>query len=172
MLRPRASSWSCCLLLALAACTGGSADQTIDLVFDPCDRLTIATTGEVTDGQLDSVGDAIAMWNTIAGTRLELSSGPEASETPIVWLRFDDAAPAFHGVYIDETGEIIINRALGDRHERAVTVAHELGHAFGVLHISDRSSVMNPGNLDTEPNGADAAEVAAIWNVCSPVTSP
>lgn len=65
---------------------------------------------------------------------------------------------------------IFINDDL-DGQPLAVTVAHELGHAFGLVHVdpSVRASVMNPGNLSTPPTAADAAQVTGLWGACPPL---
>jgi hypothetical protein len=63
---------------------------------------------------------------------------------------------------------VYVNLALTDRHERAVTIAHEVGHAFGLIHVDRavRSSVMNQGNLEVEPSPADHHELTALWGDC------
>ena len=81
---------------------------------------------------------------------------------------FRDGAPAIYGYYEDTTATIYINVEVSDPAERAVTIAHELGHAFGLIHIptSVRPSVMNPGNLTVVPDGGDAAALASKWGSC------
>jgi len=48
------------------------------------------------------------------------------------------------------------------------SVAHELGHAFGLVHVpqSERTSLMNPGNISTPPTVEDQAALAALWGTC------
>jgi predicted Zn-dependent protease len=47
-------------------------------------------------------------------------------------------------------------------------IAHELGHAFGLVHVSPdtRPSVMNPGNTTVAPNDGDRAALEALWGTC------
>jgi Zn-dependent peptidase ImmA (M78 family) len=81
-------------------------------------------------------------------------------------VRFDTAAAAFHGHYDDETSVIYINNQITDDKVLAIVIAHELGHAFGLPHITDRESVMNPGNLTIVPNAEDQRAIEALWGSC------
>jgi hypothetical protein len=152
------------LLLLLAAC-GGAGDSQIDITFDPCAPVAVVVDGEATPEQRASVEDAVRMWNQLGATRLTVAA---TADTPTIPIRFEDAAAQFHGVYEDEAGIIFVNRRLDDDHARAVTVAHELGHAFGLFHIetSVRISVMNRANLIVEPNLEDQAALTALWTAC------
>lgn len=105
------------------------------------------------------------MWRDLANAQLLMS---EAPETASLRLRFRVAASAFFGLYDDEMGEVIVNRRLSDREQRAITIAHELGHAMGLEHVDreTRRSVMNPANLDVLPTEEDRAALAALWGPC------
>jgi len=116
-----------------------------------------------TDEQLASIDDALAMWRE-HGVPGPVASGDASMAS--IQVVFENAAPAFHGLYDDEAGVIYINTALGDRRERAITVAHELGHALGMWHVADRVSVMNPNNLDVEPTDVDQATLEQLWGAC------
>ena len=157
------STWILSLAL-IGGCAGGSQDTTLDIVSDVCEPTTIIAPSDATDAQLASIDAALAMWARLGFDRI--ARGDQgAQEIAIV---FDDAAEIFHGLYDDEHGVVYINRALRDDHQRSVTVAHELGHAFGLLHVDPdtRISVMNPANLVVEPNEGDAAELALLWGSC------
>ena len=107
-----------------------------------------------------------------AASEADPSSG-DGTEPQVISLEFQAAAEMFHGFYDDQRGVVYINLSLEDDHQRSVTIAHELGHAFGLVHVqaSERASVMNPGNLTVEPTAADAAALTALWGNC-PVPRP
>lgn len=79
---------------------------------------------------------------------------------------FEDAAAAFHGLYDDTRGVIYINNDITDPQVLSIVIAHEIGHAFGLPHITDRPSVMNPGNIRVLPNEGDTAALEALWGRC------
>lgn len=126
----------------------------------------VALDAEVTAEQVESVASAITMWNGLGVTSLTLESRPGSAMVPV---RFKAAPAAFHGVFDPELGEVLINTELSDPAQRAVVVAHELGHGMGLPHITEstRRSVMNPGNLTESPTRADAEALAAQWNHCA-----
>jgi Zn-dependent peptidase ImmA (M78 family) len=136
----------------------------LDIVFDPCEPVLLDAPGATAEQRV-SIDAALVMWRALGviGPRVEADAG-----TPRIEVRFEDAAAAFHGLYDDEHGIIFINAHLDSDHERAVTVAHELGHALGMWHVGDRVSVMNPGNLDVEPTAGDLAALEALWGTCGP----
>lgn len=148
---------------SLGACAADPGDTTLDITFDVCQPITLVADEDASAAQRDAIDDAAAMWDALAP--YPLAGGDGAQRIDIV---FQDAASAFHGFYDDTIGVVFINRDLVDDHQRAVTVAHELGHAFGLYHIatSARPSVMNPANLSIEPNEQDAADLAALWGDC------
>ncbi|MDB4955358.1 MAG: hypothetical protein JWO36_2927 [Myxococcales bacterium] len=85
---------------------------------------------------------------------------------PTLGIAFRSAPVVDMGFYDDTTGTIFVNLDLVDPRQRTITIAHELGHAFGLLHVTDRPSVMNPANLTIAPNDADLAAVAERWGTC------
>lgn len=153
------------LFLTLAAC--GESDQTIDITFDPCESVTLRAV-DATDAQLESIEVAAGMWNQW-GTRLRVAGPADDAAEQAAWeipVGFQDASPIFFGVYRDELGDVVINSSLDDTNERAIAIAHELGHAFALPHVDDRDSVMNQGNLERPPDGADAEDLSATWPDC------
>ncbi len=148
--------------LALAICGCGPVDHTIDIVFDPCQPLLFSSASS-DPGDRQSIEEATALWNDLAGTELEL-----ADDAALVPIDFEKGATAILGLYDDERGVVVINRALEGR-ARTITIAHEIGHAMGLVHVkkTERRSVMVPANTDTPPGEADREALVALWGVCS-----
>lgn len=143
----------------------GPTDQTIDIVHDPCEPLVLAPAPDATGAEVDGVSAAMALWQDRADARLTMDDVPGAMRLPI---RFESAALAFFGLYDDEEGIVFVNADLEDPYERAVTITHEIGHAFGLVHVGrgERRSVMNPSNLDVLPTPEDVEALATIWGPC------
>lgn len=131
-------------------------------MFDACDPTVVAATN-ATDDQLASIDDAIAMW------RARGVGGLIRGDSPGVAIVFRDAAESMYGFYDDTTATVYVNVRLADRSQRAITVAHELGHALGLMHVAPdtRASVMNPGNLTITPNVGDTAALSSMWGPCT-----
>lgn len=144
------------LLFAGGACSTG--DTTIDITHDPCSGVTLGGASEA--AQIAGLDGAIALWaeRGVALTRVE--------EIPTIGLQFEAAAGAFHGAYDDEHNIIFINLDLTDPAKLSIVIAHELGHAFGLPHVTDRTSLMNPGNLETPPTAEDQDAIEALWGAC------
>jgi hypothetical protein len=138
-------------------------------VHDVCAPISLAVRepGEPTDAQRAGIDGALALWRARGiGTMSVIdgaTAGPDAIE-----LRFEPAALPFHGLYDDETGTVYINSAIEDLAPLSITIAHELGHSFGLPHVpvAERRSLMNPGNLVTPPTDADLAAIQALWGRC------
>jgi len=149
------------LVCALGACA--PEDTVIDTQFDPCAALCLEI-GGADDEQRASIDDALAMWQRRGVADLADPGG----SAPCLAIRFDRAGALFHGAYDDVAGVVYVNRDIGDRRARAVVIAHELGHAFGLFHVPPerRASVMNGGNLTVEPTDDDGLAIAAVWGAC------
>jgi hypothetical protein len=147
-------------ILVLSACTGGAADSTIDMTHDPCAPLALVS-ANATDVQQAGMQNAQELWRDHGAPSLGLRAGATIEVT------FDDAAPAFHGLYDDEAGMIYVNRTLIAEPALSIVIAHELGHAFGLQHVTGRDSVMSPGNLTIVPNDGDREALRALWGTCN-----
>lgn len=146
------------LFFSLVAC--GTPDATIDITHDACSGVSLVT-HEPTATQTAGIDDAIALW-TGRGVVLGRESGAT------IEVRFEEASGAFRGLYDDEDGIIYINRQLTEPSRLSIVIAHELGHAFGLVHVTEHTSLMTPGNLTTPPTEADQRAVEALWGVCDP----
>ncbi len=159
------SRWIVCCLLA--ACTAPS-DSTIDITHDACAPLALAASN-ASELQLAGIADGIALWRERGVTGLDVAMFDASVPAAVIPVEFERAPAAFHGLYDDEVGTIYLNDQLADRRQLAIVLAHELGHAFGLPHVaaSERTSLMNPGNLSTPPTDADQAALEALWGRCN-----
>lgn len=145
--------------VACVGCGTGSTGPT--LTFDPCDPTAI-TAHDATTDQLASIDLAIGMW------RMRGVAGLARSDATQVAVEFREASDAIYGFYDDTTATVYINTRVVDPDRRAITIAHELGHALGLVHVSldERVSVMNPGNLTIAPTTEDSAALVQLWGSC------
>jgi hypothetical protein len=141
-----------------------------DVAFDACAPVALLTDVGLTDAQAAGIAAAMPMWNDRAGTHLMMGADQGAPELPI---HFQNAGPPFHGLYDAPSGQVYINTDLAGA-PLAITIAHEIGHAFGLVHISadQRTSVMNPNNLAIEPTAEDIDTLAMRWGGCSVSAAP
>jgi hypothetical protein len=151
------------VLAAAAACTGPSGPTVEGKTFDPCTPPTVVVGADATPAQASGVTAALALWRARGAPDLGTASGPQ------VPVQFQTASPLSHGYYDPDAGIIYINNDLVSPDTLAIVIAHELGHAFGLVHIPTdvRRSVMNPGNLEVVPDEEDERALAAVWGACS-----
>lgn len=156
------------LLLALIVFSGCgiTRDETIDVVHDPCGGLALHVSSEATAEERKSVIEAAEIWNAIAWLHLSLSESLAEDEGSVP-IDFRAAPLAFLGVYEDESGEVLVNRRIKDARARAITVAHEVGHAMGLAHVTERASIMNIANTEVLPTADDEATLLGRWG-CAP----
>lgn len=147
----------------MAACT---SNDEVETMFDPCSSLTIAVTSDYPE-DLTAVEDAMAAWaRVVPANDVTVTSEPPVAG--MLSVRFIPGQRAMRGGYFDAVGVVDISRDMLAPETYPIAVAHELGHAFGLLHVSGsaRPSVMNVGNTTIEPTAEDAAAVIALWASC------
>jgi hypothetical protein len=116
----------------------------------------VAPAADTTAEEWAGVDAAMELWHAVGGPPISRQAGHH----PVAGLQtlpigFERAAPSFFGLYRPAQADILINRALIDPRARAITIAHEMGHAFGLAHVKGRRSLMNPGNLQVLPAAED-----------------
>lgn len=138
--------------------------------FDPCTPVILVPDATATAVELQGVAAGAALWNGSAASDLLSGSSADGGgdpTLPALPIHFQVAGAPFHGLYDAPSGQIYINDDLaGD--ELAITIAHEIGHSFGLVHIPPdvRASLMNPANLTVLPTAADVATLAGLWGRC------
>jgi hypothetical protein len=157
------------MLCLVAAC---SADDSIDITFDPCSPLTIVPSSGTSALEVQSIEAAILAWSRVIPTQIEVGAGSPEADTLAV--AFESGDTFYRATYWAGVGKISISREGIAPDDYAVALAHEMGHAFGLLHVSSdvRASVMNTGNLELEPTDADALAVRDLWDTCGVSVSP
>lgn len=155
------------LLLAVltSACAAFDepGDTHIDIVVDPCEPVVLVPAEGTRPEELAGIAQAAGLWNDLVGSRFTLEPTAGAPSLPI---EFREAPLAFYGVYEDERGLVLVNRNLTDPQARAITIAHELGHAMGLFHDNAEPCVMNETNLTVPPQAYDATALERLWGRC------
>jgi hypothetical protein len=148
------------IVVFLVAC--GTGDTTIDITHDPC--AGVALDGGTTTAQRAGLDGALRLWR-------DLGVAVAGSEPSTIEVVFEPASAAFRGVYDDERSVIHINDGIEEPGPLEIVIAHELGHAFGLPHVTDRPSLMNPANLTQPPTDLDREAVEALWGRCDPISA-
>lgn len=148
--------------LALSAC---ATNQDVETTFDPCSPIAIAVDSAHAE-DVDAVTAALDAWGRVLPVQATATTGAPVSGELAV--RFLDGEQPVRGIYWDAIGVVEISRDMLAPSTYSVAVAHELGHAFGLVHVDagERPSVMNVGNTTIEPTPEDAALVLAKWASC------
>lgn len=161
------------IVVTLASAIGCAQDPSAAgpaVTFDPCTPVTLVPDATATDAQLQGMAAGAALWNASAASDLLPGSSAAPDGGPALPIHFQVAGAPFHGLYDAPSGQIYINDDLAGQ-ELAITIAHEVGHSFGLVHIpsNERASLMNPANLTVLPTAADVATLAGLWGRCGSV---
>jgi hypothetical protein len=158
--------------LSLPGCADELANAPAAVQFNACQPLWLTVDSDASPAERAGIVGAVDLWNGVAATRLALADDGDPSAVAAAAARlpvhFQRAAAPFHGLYDDGSVQIFINQDL-DHHARVVAIAHEVGHAFGLVHVApgERPSLMNSGNLTIDPTAGDVASLAARWGRCA-----
>lgn len=155
---------------APAGCASSEAPGGPAVTFDPCASVTLVPDAVASAAELAGIAAAAALWNQSAGSALAMTAPTGAAAGPTLPIHFQTAAAPIHGLYDAPGGQVFINNDLSGA-ELAITLAHEIGHSFGLVHIPPevRPSLMNPGNLTVSITADDVTTLAALWGRCGSV---
>ena len=153
------------MLATSAACASPEMFEE-GLVFDPCLTTNLLYDESASPAEVAQIHEAAAMWNREVGSQLHVSPVENGSDNTIP-VHFEPAAGVFYGIYEPSTGEIFVNSKLPSEESSRITLAHELGHAFGLQHVSGAPSLMNSGNLQTQITARDVASLTSLWGACN-----
>jgi len=154
------------VVVGLVFVTACAANEEVETTFDPCSPLEIVVTSDHVE-DVEAVKAALAAWARVVPVG-DVAVTPGTPAAGQLTVRFLDGEQPVRGMYYDSVGLVEISRDMLAPEVYPIAVAHELGHAFGLLHVeaSTRASVMNVGNTTVEPTEQDAIEVIAKWASC------
>lgn len=130
--------------------------------FDPCKPLALVVTDE---GRVPVVEAGVALWRDVFPVQVTVIQTPTTA--PSLPIHFVESA-LYMGRFDDGRGTIELATRVPEGHPMAVVLAHELGHAYNLYHVSkgERVSVMNKGNHEVGPTAEDGAALTARWGRC------
>ncbi|MBA3539151.1 MAG: hypothetical protein H0T79_05950 [Deltaproteobacteria bacterium] len=148
--------------LAVGCAQPPLSTEPINITHDVCGPIVLAAP-TATEPQLAAIDHAMTLWHARGVEQLTRGGDPA-----VIDFVFQRALPGIHGLYDDDASRVYINQGIVDPDMLAVLIAHELGHAFGLVHVDrhDRSSVMNPGNLEVTPTDEDQQAIEVLWGDC------
>jgi hypothetical protein len=143
------------VLVTVAAC-GAPVDDGSVSFFDVCRPTALVIAADATAAQRADVAAAFDLWAAVGGPPMVLAEGAPPEGAQALPVGFVEIADFYRGGYRPHRGDIVLNRRLEGARVRAIVLAHEIGHAFGLLHTSEPRSLMHPWNTEVPPSGDDA----------------